>query len=119
MSEDMTEGWFDPGAKNAQLVYVLYFLSLFLGGIPAIIGVVFAYMNRGKIGGFVDNHYTWLIRTFWIGLAYTLVAAVLMLVGIGFLLLLAVFVWLVIRLVKGIQNLGRREPMPDLQTWWI
>lgn len=113
-----TDSWMSPGPKNAQLIYILYFVSIFIG-FTGIIGIVLAYMNRGKVGGFVETHYTWLIRTFWIALLYSLIGAVLMLVGIGFLLLLAAAVWAVVRLVKGLQALGRNEPIPDPLTWWI
>ncbi|MEM1377520.1 MAG: hypothetical protein AAGG69_09040 [Pseudomonadota bacterium] len=119
MAEDITEGWFDPGQKNAQLIYFLFFASIVLTAIPAIVGVVFAYMNRGKVGGFIDSHYTWLIRTFWIGLLFSLISVVLLFIGIGFLLGIAVLVWLIIRLVKGIQILGRGESIPNTQTWLI
>lgn len=112
------DGWFDPGPKNAQLIYILYFTSVVVG-LTAVIGVIMAHMNRGKIGGYVDTHYTWLIRTFWIGLLFSFIAAILMFVGIGFLLLVAVLIWVVIRLVKGIQALGQGKSLADPQTWWI
>lgn len=113
-----TASWFDAGPKNAQLIYILFFLSIFVG-LTSIIGVVMAYLNRGKAGGYVETHYTWLIRTFWIALLFSLISAVLIFVGIGFLLMIAVFVWAIVRLVKGIQRLGRGEPIADPQTWWI
>lgn len=111
--------WLVAGPKNAQLVYILYFLSFLFGGIPSIVGVVIAYMNRGKAGGFTETHYTWLIRTFWIGLLYSLVAAFLMVIGVGFLLVFAVLIWVIIRLVKGIMALGRNEAIPAPESWLI
>lgn len=111
-------GLLEPGADNAQLIYILYLVG-FITGITVLIGLVLAYLNRGKAGGFVESHYTWLIRTFWIGLLYSLVGAVLSLALIGFLVLLATAVWAIVRLVKGLQALGRREAMPDPQSWWI
>ncbi|MEO0543619.1 MAG: hypothetical protein AAFY99_07355 [Pseudomonadota bacterium] len=119
MTDPKSETWLEPGYKNAQLVYFLFFLSFLLGGLPSIIGVVFAHLNRGKIGGLIDNHYTWLIRTFWISVLYALVAALLMIVGIGFLLFVALLIWTLIRLVKGVQRLSRGESMPDVNTWLI
>ena len=110
--------WLEPGKQNAQLIYILYFAS-FLIGISGLIGVVIAYMNRGKAGDFVETHYTWLIRTFWIGILYALVAAILAFVVIGVILMFAVAVWVIVRLVKGLQALGRNEPISDPQTWWI
>lgn len=110
--------WLDPGHDNALLIYILYFVS-FAIGITMIIGLVIAYINRGKAGGYVESHYTWLVRTFWIGLLYVFVSGVLALVAIGFVLMLAVLVWAVVRLVKGVQALSRREPVHNPTTWWI
>ena len=42
-----TDKWLEPGKANLQAIYILYLVSL-LTGITAIIGVVLAYMNRGK-----------------------------------------------------------------------
>ena len=112
------DGWFDPGTKNAQLIYILFFAGV-ITGLTVLIGVVMAYINRGKLGGYIDTHYTWLIRTFWIGLLFSFISGLLMVLGIGFLLIFAVAIWAIIRLVKGIQALGRGEPIADTQTWWI
>ena len=113
-----TDGWFDAGPKNAQLIYILYFVSVIVG-LTAIVGVIMAYMNRGKAGGYVETHYTWLIRTFWIAVLFSLVGLILAFIGIGFLIMVAVFIWAIVRLIKGIQRLGRGEPIDDPQTWWI
>ncbi|MEM5500095.1 hypothetical protein WNY59_00685 [Ahrensia kielensis] len=114
-----TDDWLGAGPKNAQLIYILFLASFLLSGIPAIIGLVMAYMNRGKAGGFTETHYTWLIRTFWIGLLYSLIAAILIFVMIGMFVAIAVAIWAVIRVVKGLMALGRNEPIPDPQSWWI
>ncbi|QKV19243.1 DUF4870 family protein [Oricola thermophila] len=114
-----TDKWLEPGPQNALLIYILYLAGFVFGGFPTIVGIVMAYLNRNKAGGFVETHYTWLIRTFWISLAYAAISIVLFFIGIGFLLLFAVAVWAVIRLVKGLMALNRNEPMPDPATWWI
>jgi uncharacterized membrane protein len=113
-----TDKWLEAGPANALVIYVLYLLS-FVVGITGLIGIVMAYINRGKAGGFVETHYTWLIRTFWIGLLYSAIAMVLAMVAIGFLLMIAVAVWAVIRLVKGVMALNKNQPIPDPLTWWI
>lgn len=113
-----TDKWLEAGPQNVLVVYILYFLS-FVIGITSLIGVVIAYINRGKVGGFVESHYTWLIRTFWIGLLYGFISLVLSMVAIGFLLMIAVVVWAVIRLVKGLMALNRNEPIANPQSWWI
>ncbi len=113
-----TDRWLEPGKTNIQIIYVLYLVS-FIVGITSIVGVVIAYMNRGKAGGWMESHYTWAIRTFWIGMLYGLISAVLMFVGIGFLLFFAVAVWAIIRIVKGLQKVARDEAIDDPETWLI
>ncbi len=91
----------------------------FVVGVTGLIGLVFAYVNRGKAGGYVETHYTWLIRTFWIGLLYALISAVLMLLVIGFVLMFAVAVWFIVRCIIGLQALGRNEPIKNPESWLI
>jgi uncharacterized membrane protein len=115
---DSVSKWLEPGHNNVQLVYILYFVSLVLG-ITIVIGVVMAHLNRGRVGGYVDDHYTWLIRTFWIGLLYMLVSIALSFVLIGILLIILVLVWLVVRLIRGLQALAREEGLANPESWWI
>lgn len=109
--------WLEPGKTNLQVIYVLYLLSFIFSGIPVLIGVVMAYINRGKSAPWIDTHYTWLIRTFWIGLLYSLIAAILTLAFIGVILMIAVLVWIIIRCIIGLQALGRGEPIRNPQSW--
>lgn len=113
-----TDRWLDPGPTNVQVIYILYLAGLVIG-ISGIVGIVLAYMNRGKAGGFVESHYTWLIRTFWIGLCYAFVSFVLMMVFIGFILMFAVAVWFIVRCIMGLQALGRGEPIKNPESWLI
>ena len=113
-----TDRWLEPGPTNVQVIYVLY-LASFVIGITAIVGIVIAYLNRGKAGGWIETHYTWAIRTFWIGVLGGFVSLLLMIVGIGFLLALAMGIWVVVRCVVGLQAVGRREPIRDPQSWLI
>ena len=116
--ERETDRWLEPGKTNIQVIYVLYLASMIVG-ITSIIGVVIAYMNRGKAGGWLESHYTWAIRTFWMGILYSLIAAVLMIVGIGFLLMIAVAVWIVVRCVIGLQAASKSEPIRNPESWMI
>ncbi|MBA3040682.1 MAG: hypothetical protein KJ670_05320 [Alphaproteobacteria bacterium] len=112
------ESWLEPGKLNVQLVYALYLLS-FLIGISGLIGLVFAYLNRGKAGGWIDTHYTYAIRTFWIGLLYGLVSAILSLAVIGVLLAIGTVVWVVVRCIIGLQKATAGEPIAKPETWWV
>ncbi len=113
-----TDRWLEPGPTNVQVIYVLY-LASFVIGITAIIGIVIAYINRGKGGGWIETHYTWAIRTFWIALLGGFVSLLLLVVGIGFLLAIAVAIWVIVRCVIGLQAVSRGEPIRDPQSWLI
>lgn len=112
------ESWIEPGQKNAQLVYILYLVGLMLG-FTAIIGMVMAYMNRGNSEDWIDSHYTYAIRTFWIGILYSIISFVTAFVLIGFLLAIATMIWFIIRCVKGLQALTRKEPVSNVESWLI
>eukprot|EP00873_Tetraselmis_striata_P043616 jgi/Tetstr1/463880/TSEL_008691.t1 len=92
--DGQTQRLLDPGVPNIQLIYILYLAD-----------------------AVAASHYTYLIRTFWMGLAYALLSMVLMMVGIGFLLMIALVVWLIVRCVKGLQWVSRGEPVPNPETW--
>jgi uncharacterized membrane protein len=113
-----TDGWLEPGQTNVQLIYILFLASLVIG-VTGIVGIVLAYINRGKAGGFVGSHYTFLIRTFWIGLLYALISVVLMMLAIGFLLMFAVAVWFIARCILGLQALQRGEPIRNPDSWFL
>jgi uncharacterized membrane protein len=113
-----TDRWLEPGPQNIQVIYILYLVG-FVIGITPLIGVVIAYVNRGKSEPWVETHYTWAIRTFWIGILFSLIGLVLALVLIGFLLLFAVAVWFIVRCIIGLQAIGRNEPITNPQSWII
>lgn len=112
------EGWFSPGRLNVQVVYCLYLVS-FVVGLTGIVGLIMAYVNRGKGPAWVDTHYTYAIRTFWIGLLYALVSALLMVAMVGMLLIFAVAIWIVVRCVIGLQKASAGEPIANPISWWI
>jgi len=117
-SSSNTASWIEPGRQNAQLVYILYLVSLAVG-LTALVGLVFAYMNRGNSEDWIDTHYTYAIRTFWIGVLYSFICLILAFVGIGFLLMFVALVWFVIRCIKGLQAITRKEPIANVETWLI
>eukprot|EP01032_Pedospumella_encystans_P034353 gene34353-38833_t len=78
-----------------------------------------AYVNRGKSAAWIDTHYTYAIRTFWIGLLYALIASFLMLVAVGVILIFGVAIWIVVRCVIGLQKASAGEPIARPTSWWI
>ena len=110
--------WLEPGRQNVQLVYILYLLSLAIG-LSLLVGLVFSYLNRDRADPWLQSHYTYAIRTFWIGLLYGVICALLAFFLIGFLLMFLVLVWFVIRCVKGLQAVTQEQPIADPETWIV
>ncbi|BBI60264.1 DUF4870 family protein [Vreelandella sulfidaeris] len=105
-----------PDTTMAMVIYALYLASFFLG-FTSLIGVIIAYVYKGKGPAWLDEHYRYQIRTFWIGLLYGVVFSILTLVVIGFPLLLALAVWLIIRCVKGFKGLQEKRAPSNVDTW--
>ncbi|MEO1226464.1 MAG: hypothetical protein AAFX92_19770 [Pseudomonadota bacterium] len=113
---DSPSGYVEPGKDNVQLIYILYLVG-FVIGITVLIGVIMAYINRGQASGWAQSHYTYLIRTFWIGLLYGIASFLLAFIIIGFATAVLTAIWMIIRCVKGLQFAGRRDPVPNPETW--
>ena len=111
-----TQPWLDE-RQMALIIYILFLAPL--GGVTHVIGLVLAYAARQTAPAWLQSHYTYLIRSFWMGLLYFVIAGVLCAVLIGFALLPLVFVWFVVRCAVGLMRLFRNEPIPDPQTWTI
>lgn len=113
-----TDQWLEPGKTNVQVVYFLYIAGMFIPILP-LVGLIMAYINRGKAGGWVDTHYTYLIRTFWIGILYIFVATILVVLLIGVLLYVAIAIWIIVRCILGLQAAGRGEAVKNPESWLI
>ena len=84
-----------------MIVYILQALS-FLWGVTAIVGVVVNYVKRDDVRGTVfESHFDWQIRTFWWGLVWAIVGAVLAIAVVGFAIMFVAWIWAIYRVVKG------------------
>jgi uncharacterized membrane protein len=104
------------GTDPARIIYILYLVGL-AAGITAIIGAVMAYANRDEGPEWLRSHYRFQIRTFWIGLLYSVIGIILSLVFIGVLVLLFTAVWLIIRVVKGFKALEQGRAVENETSW--
>lgn len=105
--------------------YALYLLA-FATGITAVAGLIIAYSQQGAAGPLMRSHYTFLIRTFWIGLVLMVAAGLLtgigallsvILIGIPIVMLGAsamavASIWYGVRCIVGLVYLSRGEPYP-------
>ncbi|MFT6557415.1 DUF4870 family protein [Sneathiella sp.] len=121
MSGDVTEQVVEAAkakgaAKSANLVYILYLASIVFG-ITGLIGVVMAYINRGDAPAWVQTHYQFQIRTFWIGILISVIGMLTIAFFIGGLILLGFLIWYIVRSVKGMKYLSQNQPHPNPTTW--
>jgi uncharacterized membrane protein len=112
------------------VVYALYLLGL-INGLTVLIGLIIAYANRDGASPRAQSHYTFQIRTFWIAIAWWIIAAVLFLWGVplsfilvgvpllvaGGLILAMTHIWFALRCILGLIYVSRGESYPRPQTW--
>lgn len=104
---------------NHPTIVSLLYLASCVFFVTGIVGLVLAYVWRSeRPEPWEASHLTYLIRTFWIGLVGALVSTPFMLVGIGFLMIFAVFVLVIVRCVLSLVRAQKREAMPNPETLW-
>ena len=96
------------------LVYLLQAIA-FVGFTP-IIAVVINYFKKSEVKGLIlESHFRWQIRTFWWGLLWFSVAAILnwTIVGavIGIPIFIAVTIWWFYRVLRGWLALNKNQLM--------
>ncbi|WP_018141566.1 MULTISPECIES: hypothetical protein [unclassified Thioalkalivibrio] len=98
------------------VVYVLYLVS-FLTALTAIAGIIIAYIKRGESDAVSVSHFTYQIRTFWIGLLFAVLGVITSPIGIGFLILLALLIWMLVRCIKGLLANNDNRAIEQPETW--
>jgi uncharacterized membrane protein len=107
----------DPAeGRTANLIYILYLVGLVVG-ITGLVGLIMAYVNKDEAPAWVQSHYRFQIRTFWIGLLYAVIGGVTTPILIGFLIVLFAVVWWIIRCAKGMKAVGEGRAVADVTTW--
>jgi uncharacterized membrane protein len=96
----------------ATVVYALQAVGFFIG-ITWIVAIVMDYVKKDEAKGtWLESHFRWQIRTFWFGLLWGVLGAILLLVLVGWFVLLADAIWIIYRIVKGWLNLAENKPIP-------
>jgi uncharacterized membrane protein len=100
------------------IIYVLLGLGPF-NGLTAVIGVILAYASKAAAAEWMLSHYVFQIRTFWLSLLFSVIGAVLLPIGIGFVILPAVGVWVAVRCILGLSWLLKGQAYPTPRNWMI
>jgi uncharacterized membrane protein len=97
----------------ATVVYALQAAGFLLPPVVWIVAVVINYVKRDDVRGtWLESHFTWQIRTFWWGLLWAVIGAILFIVIVGWFVLVADAIWIIYRIVKGWLNLAEGKPVP-------
>lgn len=92
----------DSGRNLAVTVYILQALSFFVGGISGLVGVIINYVKMDDVAQtWVEPHFRWQIKTFWVGLAGSVIGLITLPIIIGWFILLGISIWVIYRIVKG------------------
>ena len=65
----------DPNRTLTLVLYILYIIAIFTGGLLALIALVINYIKRNDVRGSIfESHFSWQIRTFWWYLFWNIIA---------------------------------------------
>lgn len=127
-----TETASDGESAKTVAIYVIYLVALFTG-VPFFIGVVLAYFFRGSAPAWAQSHYDHQIGIFWRvligGVAISIfawIAMVLTFIVIGIflwpivaILFVYLWIWTLVRCVRGFQSANRAAPYGGPVGWRI
>ncbi|MTI62719.1 DUF4870 domain-containing protein [Methylophaga sp.] len=102
--------------NTAKIVYLLFLVNIFIQFL-GIIGVIIAYVNKDDAPAWLQTHYQFQIRTFWIGLLYLFIGVILAMAVVGYFILLFWVIWVIVRCVKGMKYLDQNQAYPNPTTW--
>lgn len=110
----------DSERTIALICYILQAVSVFTAGLIAVVAVIIAYVRKDQAPEWLQNHYTYQIRTFWYGLAAYLVGILtIWVMGLGLLVMLATAIWFVIRAIVGLIRLSEGRTHADPTGYWV
>lgn len=108
---------------NRPTIIALLYLGSFLAGITTIIAVILSYVWNGEDhASWEDSHYRYHIRTFWMGMVWTVVAivgSIVTLFLLAWLLFPLVAVWFAARAIRSLAAAQRQEPIANVTTWFV
>ena len=93
----------DDSARTTSIIVYLLYLAALINGLTAFVGVILAYVKRDDVRGTVyESHFANAIEVFWIFLVGMLIAVPLCFIMIGIPLVIALYIWVIFRTVKGL-----------------
>ncbi|MHB8346498.1 MAG: DUF4870 family protein [Acidiferrobacterales bacterium] len=119
MTDNAPEDVVDAGetkrlVRLATVVYALQAVSVvfpvFLAGL--VVAVIIDYVKLpDAAGSWIESHFRWQIRTFWVAMGLLVLGVATYLFIIGYLVLFGTYVWAIYRVVKGWLYLNDRRAL--------
>ena len=103
---------------TAKVIYILLIVGTIVG-FTGIIGLIMAYVMKGDSASWLQTHYRFQIRTYWISVLYVFIGIILLPITLGYFILLFTFVWLIVRCTKGLKQLEENQPVKNLESWFF
>ncbi|WP_404473631.1 hypothetical protein LG301_03930 [Vreelandella venusta] len=103
--------------RPPQIIYALYLAGLVTANITLLIGVIVAYVYRKEAPSWLQPHYRYLIRTFWMGCLYFIITFTLSITVVGALLWPLLAIWLAVRCILGWLAVRKGEPPARPGSW--
>jgi uncharacterized membrane protein len=107
----------DLKPSSVQLTHVIYAMQAicFVFGVTYLLAIIALIINYVKLpdvqGTWLETHFRWQIRTFWFSLVWVIIGVLTIFIFIGVFILIADYLWVIYRVVKGWIYLNDRKPM--------
>ena len=113
----------DDLARQARVIHILYLLhalSPFTVWLLALVAVLIGMAKRPDVNGtYLESHVSWLARTFWWGLVWIGVSAVITFILVATIVGILIwwlpwtilFLWYLYRVIRGWLRLNDRQPI--------
>ncbi len=103
---------------TVKVIYILLIVST-LVGFTGIIALIMAYVMKGDSTNWLQTHYRFQIRTYWIAVLYVFLGILTLQIMLGYFILVFTFVWIVVRCTKGLKQLEDNQPVKNLESWFF
>lgn len=108
----------DDKKKLMYIAYGLFAISIVLGGLTAIAGVILIYLKRSEMQGTIyADHCSFLIRTFWGAVIAFVIGFILSTILIGGFVLFLIPIWYLLRIIYGLLKLHDGKSVTP--TGWL
>ena len=105
-------------STTAKVIYILLMVSTMIG-VTGLVAIIMAYVMQDDSPEWLQTHYRFQIRTFWIGLLYIVIGSFTFQIIIGYFILLFTVVWMLVRCAKGLKQLANKQAVKNLESWFF